>query len=102
MGYFYSTPKGRLKLSKGLNDSTFHMGERTKIEIKGLCGWFIAKAVDNPGITQYRYHEENNYEYEGRAVYNEKDNTVITNTVYCPIRYNHHVGSTCGMCGEVG
>jgi len=97
-------PIGRLRRATGMDDSILKLGKRTKKDLLQpppytILGWFQRQAVENPGMTQFRYHEENDYEYEDRCTYDEATNTLITNSGICPIAYNHHVGSTCPMCG---
>ena len=104
MGYIKYTDKpiGKLRQSKGMDDDVLKFGTRTKEDLLsqyGSLGSFMKQAIRNPGVLQVRYHEENHYEYEDRATYNEKENTMITNK-YCPYSSGHHIGSTCGCCGQ--
>jgi hypothetical protein len=96
-------PKGNFPLSRGMGDDVLNMRNRT-LEVlaedrTNILGWFLKQAVNNPGVRQYRYHEEpsNRYEYEDRALYDPTTNTITTN-LFCPISYSHHIGQTCGMC----
>lgn len=103
MAQFYTEPKNRLPRATGMGDSEYKFGKRTK---KQLLAWphvsiskFWRDAISNPGVIQVLYWEENGYEYERRATYHEETNTMISND-YCPFYYNHHVGNTCGCCGQ--
>jgi hypothetical protein len=100
---FTDKPVGKLPLSHGLGPMTLKMGERDVEAMRSLLPSFLMQAVSNPGVTQFRYHEEtgNGYEYEERAIYNLDENTILTNAGACPRMYNHHVGSTCSVCGMV-
>ena len=97
-------PQGMLPLSKGMADWELNMGKRTKDQLLedrlglNLLGWFLRQALANPGVLQVRYHEENGYEFEDRAIYDEATNIITTNE-WCPVSFGHHVGQTCGMCG---
>jgi len=104
MTQYFDQPRGILPRATGLPDHTLNMGQRKKEELLsgpgGLLGIFYRQAVANPGVTQRSYFEENGYEYEKRATYNEKANTLTVNTCICPVSYGHHIGQTCSMCGQ--
>jgi len=57
------------------------------------------QAIDNPGVKQSYFFEENGYEYEAHATWDPETQTMLTNQV-CPYRYGHHVGSICSCCGQ--
>jgi hypothetical protein len=102
---YYAVPKDRLKRATGMPDVTLNLNPRTKEELLqgppyALLNLFQRQAITNPGVTIRRYHEENNHEYEDRVLYNEASNTLITNDIRCPMYCHHHVGQTCGMCGQ--
>jgi len=67
---FTDKPVGKLPLSHGLGPMTLKMGERDVEAMRSLLPSFLMQAVSNPGVTQFRYHEEtgNGYEYEERAI----------------------------------
>jgi hypothetical protein len=100
--YIGPVPRGVLPRATGLPDFPFQFLATPKEQLLGphnsLTNLF-KKAIQNPGVTQYDYFEENGYEYEDRATYHEDTNTVMANTYGCPYRYNHHVGSICKCCG---
>ena len=99
----YDKPRGVLPRATGLPDMELKLGKRTKRDLLSrysILGYFYKRAITNHGITQFEYTEENGYEYERRATYNEATNTIITNDIACPVAYGHHIGSTCSMCGQ--
>ena len=57
----------------------------------------IKDAVRNPGEVITRYFERDNFEYETRAIYNSRDNTVVTNEP-CPFWQFHNQVSQCDIC----
>jgi len=98
-------PRGVLKMATGQPDITLNLNPWKKEDLLqgppcSLLNLFQRQAVASPGITFKRYHEENNLEYEDRVTYNETTNTLITNDIRCPMYCHHHLGSTCGMCGQ--
>jgi hypothetical protein len=101
MTNFTDKPRGVLKQSKGMKDSTYDLSRYTVKQLLeprySILGWFLKRAVNNPGVVQYRYHEENGYEYEDRALF---DKTMMTlhSTLFCPVQYSHHIGQTCFVC----
>jgi hypothetical protein len=100
--YIGPVPRGVLPRATGLPDFPFQFHKTTKAQLLdkySSISRFFKQAIQNPGVTQYNYFEENGYEYESRATYHEDTNTIIANTYVCPYSYNHHVGSTCGCCG---
>ena len=100
--HYTDKPVGKLPRATGLGDITLKLGKRTieyLLEQHSILGWFHKRAVANPGVMQFRYLEENGYEYEEHTVYDRKTNTLTTNVIPCPIYYNHHIGDTCRMCG---
>jgi len=97
------TPKNKLRRATGMPDQTLKFGTLRKETLLGMMGFltFLGKrAVSNPGVTQHEYFEENGYEYELHATYNEADNTIVTNDIRCPAVSNHHLGQTCIVCGQ--
>ena len=99
--HYTDKPLSRLPLTKGMADSVLNFGARSKdaLLVTGTLPSFMRQAIQNPGVLQVRYHEENWYEYEDRATYDPENNTMTTN-LYCPFSYGHHVGSTCSCCGQ--
>lgn len=95
-------PRKVLPRATGLPDFPFQFHKETKenlLDRYSSLSNFFKQAIQNPGVTQYNYFEENGYEYEDRATYLEDQNIVMANTYGCPYRHNHHVGSTCKCCG---
>jgi len=107
MTTYTKEPKGILPMASGHKNSTnvYNFGQRPLIEVVenkysalGLTQQ-MREAVRNPGVRIVQYHEENGYEYEDYSIYDPKTNTITTNWFGCPRSFNHHIGSTCGMCG---
>jgi hypothetical protein len=59
-------------------------------------------ALDSPGEKVVRYREDDGYEYEYWAIYDEEHNAIRTNIPGCPHQYNHHLYMTCPTCGQYG
>jgi len=100
---YTSRPLNKLKRAKGLPDAEFKLGSssvESLLSRYSSISTFWKEAIKNPGTTLKRYHEENSYEYEDRVTYNAETNTITANTYSCPYSYNHHIGSTCGCCGQ--
>ena len=104
MPHYTDKPIGKFPLSHGLGPGLLQMGQMDMAGMEFLLSTFLMQAVRNPGVMQYRYHEEacNGYEYEETAIFYPGRNTIWTNSTLCPRMHNHHVGETCWMCGMVG
>lgn len=62
--------------------------------------WLFIEAIEHPGKTRRYYHIENTFwEYETFARFDPVSNILYTSYAACPRSYNHHVGSTCPICG---
>jgi len=60
--------------------------------------WYFNEAILTPGKQCKWYFTENGYQYCKKATWNTE--TKIMNTNWsCPVRFTHHVGSTCKVCG---
>jgi len=96
-------PKGKFIQSKGMGDANLNFKLRSDECFTGKYNrvhWFLRQAFNNPGVTQYTYNEESSsYEYESRALW-DPETRIMTTNLYCPFSYGHHIGSTCGCCGQ--
>jgi hypothetical protein len=104
MTKFTRTPKNRLKRATGMGDSTYYFDKMPVPENKRdrtrYWGIWYEEAYLNPDITQYWYHEENDYEYEIRITWYPDTKTFVTNRGGCPFMSSHHIGSTCAVCKQ--
>ena len=103
---YFDKPRGVLPRANGHSESknVYRFGPRNLVETinakySHYIGGILKKAVLNPGVRVTEYCEENGYEYETYAVYDPKENTITSNYYGCPSRCNHHIGSTCSVCG---
>jgi hypothetical protein len=109
MTKFFKTPPNRLPVARGGSehkfDHTFRFGKRDLVanvndKYSHYLGGILKQAVLKPGKWVRRWFEENGYQYEDHAKYDPKTNTIQTNDICCPSVCWHHVGSTCGVCGQ--
>jgi hypothetical protein len=103
-------PKNKLPRAKGHDEwkNVYKFGKRDMpkevAEDKyhtGISG-ILKQAVLHPGDRVVRYCEENGYEYETYAIYDPVANIITSNYFGCPRSSSHHLGSTCGCCGQEG
>lgn len=101
--FYFDAPRGVLPKAGDLGECILRFGKHSADDIlKHGSGTFLNRcAVDNPGVQQDIYFEENGYEYHRWAIYDEKTNTIRTNEGGCPFTYSHHIGNTCKCCGQV-
>jgi hypothetical protein len=104
---YFEKPRSVLPRATGPGECIFTFGTRDLVaDVKGtyyhFIGGILRKAVLSPGVRVTEYFEENGYEYETYAIYHPVDNTIHTNDIRCPNYCHHHLGSTCGVCGQEG
>lgn len=63
------------------------------------CHWLWRAAVAAPMRMQVWKYEEKDITYVREALYNPYTKIMRTNMIGCPVSYNHHIGSTCDVCG---
>ena len=92
-------PKNELpRAKKGYNDLNY---KHTDIENGLNTGWLYKLAFASPNVEISRFFEENGYEYEMFATWNP-ETRIMRTSEYCTNVHHHHLGSTCGVCGQVG
>ena len=104
MAKYTDKPINKLTRAKGMSDSTYYFEnnlipdtEKSRIRYWGI---YYEQAYNNPGVTQKRYHEENEYEYECRITWYPDTQTFVTNSGGCPFMNYHHLGTTCPVCKQ--
>ena len=99
-------PKNKFKRAKGMGDSTYFFKGSSMLNEKEsrtrYWGIYYEEAYNNPGITQRRYCEENEYEYEIRVTWYPDTQTIVTNSGGCTNMNHHHLGMTCPVCKQHG
>ena len=84
-----------LKLDLSVVDINFHYRHNPH----------VLQAILNPGtLVKTPVKRENGYTYEGAVCYTAPFLTVygMGHDIACPVRYSHHIGSTCTCCGLKG
>lgn len=102
MALMYDEPKGNLPLiSNPESTLDFSQVELSTDKVYRVLYWgyLMELAYQNPGQTQKKYFEENNYEYEIKVTWNPDTKTMVTNRPVCPNKHLHHIGTTCNVCG---
>lgn len=105
-------PNNVLPRATSINDSVYNLSRKitepynpkekeieTKLR-KQFWGALFERAYRNPYKTQRRYIENNGYEHEQRATWFPDTKKMVSNIGRCPVSYGHHIGSTCGICGQ--
>jgi len=90
-------PKNELPRATGMTNELNY--KHTDIENGLNPGWLYKLAFASPNVRISRYHEENGYEYETFAIWNPETKIMVTSR-YCTHSSGHHIGSTCGVCGQ--
>jgi hypothetical protein len=93
-------PQNRLPRATAHNESrhTFNLNGLSD----GSLSSYMLQAMKQPGERFSRWFEESGYEYEYWYIYHKDTNMMETNDFRCPISYNHHLGTTCRVCGQHG
>jgi hypothetical protein len=97
MSKFYEEPKNKFPRATGQPTVTFNLKHYNKENLTKIQ----RKAVEVAYIRHSRYCEENGYEHELWYLYERDTETLYTNDIQCPNVCHHHIGSTCGVCGQV-
>ena len=90
-------PKNELpRANTGTNELNY---KNSDIENGLNPGWLYKLAFATPNVRISRYFEENGYEYELFANWNPETRIMETSR-YCTNVSGHHLGQTCGVCGQ--
>jgi len=109
---YTNKPNNVLPRAIGMDESVYNLSKRItepynpeekKIETRlrrQFWGALFEQAYQNPYQTQRRYLEEYGYEHEERATWFPESKIMVSNSGRCPAYSGHHIGSTCGVCGQ--
>jgi len=105
MMYDYTKePKGNVALAPGLSPSFFYFSQYKEGRPGLRMHYLMEEAFKDPDNKKARYHEEVHggitYEYETYALYHKDTQTMEVKGICCPSDFNHHLGSTCVICGQ--